>query len=115
VPICSFYEYFCSGRCNSLEGHEGAYNIYENELRQNLIIGKLDVVIDRLDQIEGNQYMLYDAINSTNQRINNISREMKTLSGQIKSISASSRIIEYNTAKSMENTEVLKWLEIHKS
>ena len=52
VPIVMFCEYLESGRCNVLEGHEGDYNIYENELRQNIIIAKLDVVINKLDQAE---------------------------------------------------------------
>ena len=42
VPIAAFYEYFNSGRCDTLTGHEGAYNIYETEIRMNIIIAKLD-------------------------------------------------------------------------
>ena len=33
VAVSMFAEYFKFGRCSCLEGHEGAYNIYENEIR----------------------------------------------------------------------------------
>lgn len=115
VPICSFYEYFCSGRCSALEGHEGAYNIYENELRQNLIIGKLDIVIDKLDQIESSQYILYDAIKSTNRNLNMISNEMTNMTNKLQRISDSTQMIEYNTIQTRRNTDILTWLEIYNS
>ncbi len=115
VPICSFYEYFCSGRCNTLEGHEGAYNIYESELRQNLIIDKLDIVIDKLEQIESAQYMLYDAVRSTNNNINRIAREMSSMSSKLQSISHNTQIIEYNTTQTRRNTDILTWLEVYKN
>lgn len=31
VPVCTMYEYFDSQRVSSFTGHEGAYNLYENE------------------------------------------------------------------------------------
>ncbi len=62
VPICMFHEYLQSGRCSSLTGHEGAYNIYETELRMNIILVKLDEIIENLKRIEDNQYVLAEAI-----------------------------------------------------
>ena len=44
TAIASFYEYFCSGRCKELTGHEGAYNIFEQEVRMGIIIDKLDAI-----------------------------------------------------------------------
>lgn len=67
-----FCEYLASGRCYSLEGHEGAYNIYENELRQNTIINQLDGITSKLDSIKSNQYLLYNSITEAN----NISNRM---------------------------------------
>ncbi|MBQ9692505.1 MAG: hypothetical protein IJV70_05050 [Clostridia bacterium] len=66
VPITMFCEYLASGRCSMLEGHEGAYNIYENELRQNIIISKLDTISRSLESIRSNQYLLYTAISEAN-------------------------------------------------
>lgn len=72
AAIAQFYEYFASGRVSELTGPNGAYNLYEQELRQNIIINKLDVVIDRLDTVIDNQHMLYKAIQSTNAILQNI-------------------------------------------
>ena len=72
VMLCSIYEYICAGRCTTLEGHEGAYNILEMEIRLDRIITQLDLVIARLDVIRNNQYMLYSAIQETNQQITQI-------------------------------------------
>ncbi|MBS7297721.1 MAG: hypothetical protein KIG65_01410, partial [Eubacteriales bacterium] len=46
IAISSIYEYFSSGRCSQLEGREGAYNIFENEIRQNIIINNLNYIIN---------------------------------------------------------------------
>ena len=53
----------------------GAYNLYEQELRQNLIINKLDFVIDRLDTVIDNQHMLYMKYKDILPYYTNISKE----------------------------------------
>lgn len=72
VMVCSLYEYLCAGRCDRLEGHEGAYNILEMEIRMDRIITQLDRIIARLDAIAQNQYMLYSALQETNSRCDQI-------------------------------------------
>lgn len=62
VAMCSLYEYICAGRCSTLEGHEGAYNLYETEMRLDQIITRLDKVIANLGAIRENQFMLFSAI-----------------------------------------------------
>ncbi|MCI5935782.1 MAG: DUF308 domain-containing protein [Lachnospiraceae bacterium] len=74
VMLCSIYEYICAGRCSTLEGHEGAYNILEMEIRLDRIITQLDMIVNRLDDIRNNQYVLYSAIQETNQQIAQISK-----------------------------------------
>lgn len=66
IAMCSIYEYFMSGRCVELAGHEGAYNIYEYEIRMERIILKMDEIIMKLEEIKDNQYMLYDAVHEGN-------------------------------------------------
>lgn len=114
IAISSFYEYFVSGRCNTLEGHEGAYNLYENELRQNIIIGKLDEVIVHLERIEDNQYMLYSAIKDGNAQINTLMQEMKKTVNLLENIDSNSAITAYNSKVVMANTEFLAWIETYK-
>ena len=66
AAITSFYEYLLSGRCETLDGINGCYNLYESELRANIIINKLDTIGDSLEQIKGNQYLLYSQLSQIN-------------------------------------------------
>lgn len=66
VAVCSICEYLESGRCSELGGPDGAYNLFEQEIRANLIITQLGLIISELDEIRENQAMLYDAISTGN-------------------------------------------------
>ncbi len=88
VAIATFYEYFCAGRCTELKGHDGAYNIYEMELRLNHIIGSLDEIIRSLDAVKNNQYMIYSSIQSSNQKLNALFASTLNLASQVKRIEA---------------------------
>ncbi len=109
IAISSFYEYFESGRCNTLTGHEGAYNIYESEIRLNHIVDQLDVVIEKLDAIKRNQYMLYDAIRQTQKTNVRIIKEIKTIQNQNIDILKNTSISAYNSSIIAQNTEAIKW------
>ena len=97
IAVSAILEYLMSGRCTTLPE---AYNKYEEELRQKIIIDKLDVIIDKLEQIEKSQYMLYDAIISMNNTLNNISQ------GVDKALSSMSRIQD-NTVVSAYNSKII--------
>ena len=112
VAVSSFYEYISSGRCATLEGHEGAYNIFENELRQNIIIGKLEEVVDKLDAIEQNQYMLYSAIERSNANVNKLTKETKIMIDKLQKIEDNTMLIGYNSKIAAQNTEFLTWVKI---
>lgn len=101
VSVCSMYEYFGSGRVDSLEGANGAYNLYESELRQNLIINSLEKISTDLEIIKSNQYILYTELKDSNERINNtindISNSIKLSLNSIKRIEDMSEIIAEST------------------
>jgi len=109
VPICMFYEYFDSGRCTALQGHEGAYNLYESELRMNMIIGKLDEIIYRLDEISSNQRILAQELRASNTKIEQI---MRSMSSSLDSIQQSSAMTEYYSGITAANTSFMKWYTI---
>ncbi len=90
VPITMFCEYLEVGRCSSLTGGQGAYNKYEEELRANIIIEKLNIISTKLDSIKQNQYMLYSSLSDVN-------RSVGLLSSQV----------EQNTHLSSHNTQLL--------
>lgn len=79
VAITSINEYLLSGRCSKLEGSDGAYNLYEMELRQNIVIGQLSSIIDRLDAIKSNQYLLYHELNKANAKVDELMRDIKDI------------------------------------
>ncbi len=110
--ISSFCEYFSSGRCISLEGHEGAYNIYANELIQGIIINKLDNIIEHLDRIEDNQYMLYSAIKEGNEQSAYIASQINNTANLLAKIESNSDVTAYYSKISAQNTECLKWMKI---
>lgn len=103
VPVCTLYEYLESGRCFSLLGHEGAYNLYENELRMNLIIEKLDDIIYRLDDIQANQRMLANEIKRSNIMIDNLCRS-------VVNIEQNTELTQYYSKITATNTAYLAWL-----
>ena len=98
LAISSFYEYLMSGRCNSLEGSGGAYNIYEDEIRANQIITQLSEVIDSLETIKSNQYMIYSQIRSVNTGLETLNSKLSKVMDTMDSIKCTNEITAYNTA-----------------
>ena len=96
VALSSFYEYLVSGRCEKLEGTNGAYNLYESEVRANRVIEQLDTVIDSLEQIKSNQYMMYSAMCSMKKELTQLNDTMNNALTAIYSIenSASDAVIQ---------------------
>lgn len=76
VAITTINEYLISGRCYELEGPNGAYNLYEMELRQNIIIGQLSSIINSLEQIKSNQFSLYQELVKANATVQDVLREV---------------------------------------
>lgn len=97
VAISTFYEYLMAGRCTTLEGVNGAYNIYEAEIRANMIISQLTEIIKKLDQIKANQYTLYSELSKVNQNLSQISEKMDTAIQALDRIGDNTEQIAYNT------------------
>lgn len=113
IAVATFYEYFESGRCAELEGHEGAYNIYENELRLNAVLGKLDDIINHLEEIRSTQYTIYTAIKEGNKMANAIYKKSESISDNMKSIADNTAISAYNNEITARNTEILKFIALY--
>lgn len=110
VAISSFYQYFCKGITYSLSfdretGDDGAYKIFENEIRLGIIISKLDDVISKLKDISANQQALYDSITNANKKIQNLTSSVNNMSTRLSSaIDRQTAITEYNAERI--NTEL---------
>lgn len=67
ICVSQFTQYIESGRCESFEGPHGCYNLFEQELRMDLIIDKLDIVISKLDKVIENQHEMVSLLKSIDQ------------------------------------------------
>ncbi len=114
VPIVMFCEYMESGRCSQLEGHEGAYNIYENELRQNIIISKIELVLGKLEEIKENQYMLYEAIERGNRLTNRLLDSVTDNARRLDSIESNAAVTAENSRIAANNTRIIGELEAYR-
>ena len=79
VAMTTINEYLMSGRCSELEGPNGAYNLYEMELRQNIIINQLSNIINNLEQIRNGQFLLYRELMKANDTVEQICYELRKL------------------------------------
>ena len=106
VSVSSFYEYFLSGRCNQLDGADGAYNIYESEIRLDTIVSQLDCVIESLEKIQRNQYVIYSAIKETKVQLLELNNSMNKAVSSLARIEKNVSSIEKSTKEISENTAV---------
>lgn len=89
VAVATFCEYIDSGRCNSLEGPNGAYNLYETECMNNLIVSQLTVIADKLEDIKQNQILMYRELKTINHNLKTLNDTMKDAVSSIKSVAMS--------------------------
>ncbi|MBE6114295.1 MAG: hypothetical protein E7191_04365 [Erysipelotrichaceae bacterium] len=113
VATSTILDYLLSGRCSQLEGHEGAYNLYENESRLNAIITKLEDIERAVNRVAGNQYLLAKSIENSNRRMENLFQStcelaermsslesgMSAISDNLEQINELSAITAYNTER----------------
>lgn len=114
IAVCSLCEYFETGRCSQLTGHEGGYNIFEMEKRLNLIVLKMDEIIEKLERVKDNQHMLYQTVSASNRNADRIYNQIAVISDQIGNIQQNQALIDYNTSICASNSEFLKWMEYFK-
>ena len=107
IAISSFCEYFETGRCSKLEGHDGAYNIFEQEIRLNQIVTKLDDIANKLDDIKTHQYYLYQGLMQTNKTLTAIEQHNKKMLTSLDEIRQNVALTEFNTRCAAANTEAI--------
>lgn len=112
-PISIIYGYFDTGRCDKLEGHEGAYNLYEDEKFKKQIIDEIDYLSMKIDNLNGTMIYMGKAVDECNERliyleengknmltaVNNVDKRISNISSQVKAI-------EENSANSAYYSEV---------
>lgn len=107
VAVSSFYEYLMAGRCTALEGANGTYNLYETELRANIVINQLSSVLESLDKIKQNQYMIYDSIQSVNASLRRLETTMSVATETLSRIDAKAQTMTTYMEKIANNSDVI--------
>ena len=104
--LTSIYEYLVTGRCEELTGPHGAYNLYEDEVRKDTVISQLNTVIENLEQIRHNQYMLYEQVCAIQQNTAAIRSELAQIKGYTIQIAELSKLNAYYAARTEANTRI---------
>ena len=120
-PVSILYGYFETGRCTQLQGHEGAYNLYEDEKLKGIIISKVDDISRKLDMLNATMYYVGMAVNEVGRKVRELSLESSRVSEEVLSLHSSIRessnemrttlsnrlsAIEENTANSAYYSEI---------
>lgn len=109
IAISVIYGYFDTGRCTQLRGHEGAYNLYEEEKIKGIIITQLNAISNQLNRLENSMIYVGQAIQDCNSRlaelettsnkmINAVNRVNMSVSNKLDDISNQNAQIEENVA-----------------
>ena len=107
VALSTFSEYLKTGRCTTLEGPDGAYNLYESECRADMIISQLSIVIESLEQIKQTQYTIYNELQDINSSLANLNSTMNSALKSIQSIDATTEKMSIQMNKIAENTDII--------
>ena len=115
VAVSSFYDYLYSGKCSTLEGHEGAYNIFDMESRMDKIITQLDRISYQLENIRYSQNTLYTIMKSSNDKLDRMQNSIYNSENYLLSLSRSAALtnsqlerIECNAELTRFNTEQMQ-------
>lgn len=117
--VSSIYGYIKKGRTqtltfNSNTGDQGAYNIYEQERRLDIIITNTDEILRRLDDVINNQYELANGLRQANTKINslcnNVNNHMERIRGSVERIETSQSVIAYNSERAANELAFLNWM-----
>lgn len=112
VYVCSIYEYLASGRCETLTGPYGAYNMLENDIKYARVLEKMENIVSNLEQIKENQMEIYYAIRETNNQLAELDASIKGVAAKIETgnqnvedLKESLNNIEYNSKISAESEQ----------
>lgn len=107
--LTSIYEYLVTGRCEELSGAHGAYNLYEDEIRKDTIISQLNTVIENLEQIKQNQYMLYEQVKGIQQNTRAIAAELYQIKGYTACLTDLAALTAFYSGVAATNTSTLSY------
>lgn len=102
VAVTMFCEYLDSGRCNRLEGSDGAYNKFDQQVAAGLIIAELKNISSQLEAIRQTQYMLYEEMKRGNSKADRILKSAMAMEHN-------SEAAKYNSEMAAQNAGIAAW------
>lgn len=107
--LTSIYEYLITGRCEELTGPHGAYNLYEDEVRKDMIISQMNQVIQNLEQIKANQYKLYEEVCRIRENTQAAVNELRAIHGYAAELTGLASLTAYYAGIAASNTNVMMY------
>ncbi len=80
AAVCTLRDYLSAGKCTQLDGTEGAYELFTNDVNKKGFADSLSDAVERLDAIELKQPLLHSAIADGNAVITRIQKKSDELS-----------------------------------
>ena len=106
TAIASFYQYIDTGRCSKLKGHEGAYNLFEDEKFKGILILKLDELSNQMRQY---QSVLFYALSEINNTIDKWGSHISnSINSQTQLMNKHYEIMEYNQRCTRDEIKALE-------
>ena len=109
VAVTSFHDYLQSNRCDRLDGHEGAYNLFNVESRLDKIITRLDLIGSQLEAIRNTQYMLYTTMKESNRQLEILNGAARDMAQRIDTMAAGTAVTNAKLEKLNYNTELIRF------
>lgn len=107
--LTSIYEYLITGRCEELTGPHGAYNLYEDEVRKDMIISQMNQVIQNLEQIKANQYKLYEEVCRIRENTQAAVNELRAIHGYAVELTGLASLTAYYAGIAASNTNAMMY------
>ncbi len=121
AAVGSLYQYFCSGRTqslgfNALTGDQGAYNIYENERRMDIIITNIEEVLQKFDLVIKYQYELASGLRKAERKIQElcvgVNEFIHNTQRSLQEIEQCQMITAYNSVRMAKELEFMTWMKM---
>lgn len=113
MAISSFYDFFDTGRCFSLTGPGGAYATYEEDIRFRRIETKLDVIINKLDEVIANQQYIGELMQEANSTLYRIEQTNNQIAQSVNHTAENSDLITFNTQCTARSAAVMEHISIY--
>ncbi len=111
IAVFTIHQYLDTRSCYRLTGEGGAYYTFEYHKRMDLIISKLEEISHKLDLIQQNQRMLYDAIQESNAIAEGIYRQSEQMMASNNRIAENTALIAYNTKVAAQNSRISAYID----